>query len=396
LEAESLREGKMRLYNISVNNLWRRKAKMIFLVIGLVIGIMTVVTLTTVTNIMNKDIAQKFDEYGANILVMPQSDDLSLAYGGIAVSSVSIEVKELEEGDIAKIKSIKNKENLSVIAPKLMGVVQLQQRNILLVGVNFPEELRLKKWWKIMGKEPEEERDILLGKEVAAKLAKMSGSALNINGETFRVAGVLEETGSQDDDLIFASLPVVQKMFGKEGKLSLIEVSAFCNTCPIEEMVRQMSAKLPNAKVTAIKQVMQQKMEMTNQFKNFSLGVSLIVLLIGSLIVFTTMMASINERAREIGIFRAIGFRKRHIMKIVLLEAFLVSTIGGFIGYILGIGAAKFVVPMVAKIKDTEVLWDFKLLALAVTIAVFVGITASIYPSVKAANEDPTQALRAI
>ncbi len=73
-------------------------------------------------------------------------------------------------------------------------------------------------------------------------------------------------------------------------------------------------------KVTAIKQTLQTKMEALDHFKKFSIGISAIVLLIGALIVFTNMMASVNERKREIGIFRAIGFRKSHVMRIIFLN----------------------------------------------------------------------------
>ena len=170
-----------------------------------------------------------------------------------------------------------------------------------------------------------------------------------------KISGVLDETGSQDDFLIFADLTFVQEAMKKPGSLSLIEVSAFCNTCPIEEIVRQISKTLPHAKVTAIKQTLQTKMEALDHFKKFSVGISIIVLLIGSLIVFTNMMASVNERKREIGIFRAIGFRKSHVVRIIFLEALIVGLIAGIVGYVLGLGVSQIIGPMITGMKR----WDY-------------------------------------
>lgn len=80
----------MRLKDISINNLRRRKGKVFFLTLGLTIGITTVVTLVSITRMMNENIANKLDEFGANILVIPRSEDLSLSYGGMSIGGLAI------------------------------------------------------------------------------------------------------------------------------------------------------------------------------------------------------------------------------------------------------------------------------------------------------------------
>ena len=285
----------MRLKDISINNLRRRKGKVFFLILGLTIGITTVVTLISITRMMNEDISKKLDEFGANILIIPRSDDLSLSYGGMNIGGVSIDAQTLKDSDIPKIRQIEVRENISTVSPKLIGVVEIEGKKVPLMGVHFGEELRLKKWWKIHGASPKNSAEVLLGNEAAVRLFKSTGDTLSINGNSARISGVLDETGSQDDFLIFGDLTFVQEAIKKPGALSLIEVSAFCNTCPIEEIVRQISKQLPHAKVTAIKQTLQTKMEALDHFKKFSVGISIIVLLIGGLIVFTNMMASVNE-----------------------------------------------------------------------------------------------------
>ena len=386
----------MRLKDISINNLRRRKGKVFFLVLGLTIGITTVVTLISVTRMMNEDISRKLDEFGANILIIPRSDDLSLSYGGMNIGGVSIDAQTLKDSDIPKIRQIEVRENVSTVSPKLIGVVEIEGKKVPLMGIRFEEELRLKKWWKIHGAEPKSPDEVLLGNEVAVRLFKSIGDHLAIHGKPMKITGVLDETGSQDDFLIFSDLTFVQEAMKKPGALSLIEVSAFCNTCPIEEIVRQISQKLPHAKVTAIKQTLQTKMEALDHFKKFSVGISVIVLLIGSLIVFTHMMASVNERKREIGIFRAIGFRKSHVIRIIFLEALIVGLIAGIVGYVLGLGVSHIVGPMITGVKGGSLFIDPLLALGAIFLSSLIGILSSAYPALHASKMDPTTALRAL
>ncbi len=386
----------MRLKDISINNLRRRKGKVFFLILGLTIGITTVVALISLTRLMKEDIAHKLDEFGANILIIPRTDDLSLSYGGLNIGGISIETQSLKDTDVPKIREIEVRENISTVSPKLIGVVEIEGKKVPLMGVNFEEELRLKRWWKIHGIKPKSQDEVLLGNEVAVRLFKSSGDSLQINGRKVRISGILDETGSQDDSLIFADLNFVQEIMKKPGILSLIEVSAYCNTCPIEEIVRQISLKLPHAKVTAIKQTLQTKMETLDHFKRFSFGISIIVLLIGGLIVFTNVMASVNERKREIGIFRAIGFRKSHVVRIIFLEALIVGLIAGIFGYVMGLGVSYFIGPLLTGVKVGHISVDPILAIGAVFLSSLIGILSSAYPAIHASKMDPTTALRAL
>ena len=386
----------MKLQNISLNNLRRRKTKMLFLVLGLVIAVSTVITLMTVSRMMNADIAAKLDEFGANILVVPKSDDLSLSYGGMSVPGVSFDARNLTEDDVTLIRTIKNKENISIIAPKLLSVANVQKKEVLVVGADFTAELRLKKWWTVLGKKPAAPTDALIGSEAKNKLHLALNQTFEVKGTPFTVAGILDPTGSQDDGILFIDLHEAQKLFGKENQVSLIELAALCYDCPIEEIVRQTSEKLPGAKVMAIRQTIESKMEAMHRFEHFSLGVSIVVLFVGALIVFSTMTASVNERTREIGIFRAIGFRQTQIMKIILTEAFLTSLAAGVTGYFVGFAISTFVAPVLMGTGETSFAINYTLLAFSVGLALLVGLASSILPAYKASRLDPTVALRAL
>src|SRR6266568_4570110 len=348
----------MKLHTISINNLKRRKAKMAFLTIGLMVGIATIVTLVTLTRSMSTDIEHKMDEFGANILITPQSNGLAMNYGGISLGGVTFDQREIREEDLPRISTIRNSRNISAIAPKVLGGVRVAGRDALLVGVLFDRELKMKQWWNIFGEAPKGDHELLLGSDAAKLFNVLPGDTLAIKGETFKVAGVLGQTGSQDDSLIFANLAKAQKLLGKEGRITLVEVAALCSGCPIGDMVVQIAEKLPDARVSAIQQVVEGRLKALDQFKRFSYALGGVVAFIGSLIVFVTMMGSVNERTTEIGVFRAIGFRKSHIMRIILLEALLVSLLAGLVGFAAGMGAARLALQFMAEGKNALLVWD--------------------------------------
>lgn len=386
----------MKLHNIAINNLKRRKLKMAFLTIGLMVGIATIVTLVTLTNSMSGDIERKMDEFGANILITPQSRDLSMSYGGISLGGVTFDQREIRQQDLARITTIPNSRNISAVSPKVLGGVRVADRDILLVGVDFEAELRMKQWWEIFGEAPRNENELLLGSDAAGALNVMTGDSIDIKGERFKVSGILEQTGSQDDSLVFARLGKAQQLLGKEGRITLVEVAALCAGCPIGDMVSQIAEKLPDARVSAIQQVVESRLHALDQFRRFSYGVAAVVVFIGALIVFVTMMGSVNERTTEIGVFRAIGFRKSHIMRIILLEALLVSLLAGLLGYGSGMGAAKLTLPFMAESGKAVLVWDMTVMAGSIALSLVVGILASLYPALQASRMDPTEALRAL
>ena len=385
----------MTLKEIACRNLLRRKAKAAFVLAGLVIGVATVVAVIGFVEGMTDDINHKLEKYGANILIVPKAENLTLSYGGLSLGGVSFETKEIREADLAQVQTIKNAGNIAALGPLVLGVVDVGTRKALLAGVDFTASKILKPWWQVVGTVPGE-NSILLGAEAARLLNLIPGGSMNVNGRRLTISGVLKPTGSQDDQLVFARLKTAQSVLGKPGQVSMAEVAALCKDCPITDMVKQISAALPGAKVMAIQQVVKGRMETLTQFKKFSIGISGVVLLIGSLVVLVTMMSSVRERTEEIGIFRAIGFRKSHVIKIVFLEAGIVSGIAGVTGYLLGFGVTKIAFRFFNENPSVTIPLNVELAVSAFFLAVLVGIVSSIYPATLAARLDPNEALRAL
>jgi putative ABC transport system permease protein len=411
----------MRITTIAFANLKRRKGKAAFLTIGIAIGIGTAVALLSLSSSIEEEIGSQLDRFGANIVVVPQSNSLSLDYGGLSVSSVSFDVKQLKNEDAKNVLDIPFRNRISNVSPKLLGAVKVEGREILLAGVDFDSELTLKRWWHIAGRKPEGEQELLVGYEAARALSlieptldtsdahvshggshessedqfqfKIVRDRLKIADQDHPVAGVIGQTGGPEDGMIFGSLAHVQTLLNKPGQLSLIEVSALCKDCPIGDIVAQISARIPDAKVSAIQQSVRARSETVARLTRFSGVVSGVVLTIGALMIFTTMMGSVIERTKEIGVLRAIGFRRAHIIKGLMIEVAVISLIGGLLGWAAGLLASWVALPYFA---ENRVIFEFKpvIALLAVAAGLIIGTISSFYPIVRASRLDPSEAVR--
>ncbi|PLX89556.1 MAG: ABC transporter permease [Desulfuromonas sp.] len=385
----------MTLESIVLSNLKRRKGRMIFLILGLLLGVATVVTLISLSSALTADVQHKMDNYGANILITPRSDQLSLNYGGIDLGGVSVDSRSLKQADLQKIGTIPDHRNIAAVAPKVLGTVRVGDQRVMLMGVDIDKEFHLKKWWSIEGLPVREEAELVAGRSAAEALGLRVGDTVAVENRTFRVSGLLQKTGSQDDHLLIVSLPVAQDILNKQGTVTLVEVAALCADCPVTDMVDQISAVLPDVDVSAIQQVVKTRMHAFEQFQQFSLAIATVVVLVGALVVFVTMMGAVKERTREIGIFRALGFRRSHIIRLVLLEAALLSVVAGLCGYLSGMGVSRLVLPVLTE-GHVALYWDPLLAVAAVALALSVGALASFYPALHASRLDPTEALRAL
>ena len=441
----------MRISTLALANLKRRKAKAAFLAAGIAIGIGTVIALLSLSGTIRREIGTQLDQFGANIVVVPRSDTLALDYGGVSVSSVSFDAQQLSDQDVRRIGQIPYSNRLSAVAPKLLGTVEVQGRQVLLAGVDFPSELRLKRWWQIAGEKPAGDDDLLVGYEAARALSlieadphaahgaagghaghgdagddgggdsAMDGDAtsghatsggahhaapavpevklmkdrLTLGGAEFRVAGVIAPAAGPEDRMIFASLPRVQALLDRPGQLSLVEISALCKDCPVEDIVQQINAEVPHAKASAVQQTVRAREETVERLGRFSMSVSAVVLAIGALLIFTTMTGSVVERTREIGVLRAVGFRRAHIIRGLAIEVALISLAGGLLGWTAGTLVGWAALPYFA---ETELAFELRPLFLpaAVAGALLIGIVSSLHPILKASRLDPSEAVRSV
>jgi putative ABC transport system permease protein len=161
----------------------------------------------------------------------------------------------------------------------------------------------------------------------------------------------------------------------------------------VEDIVAQINEQLPHARVSAIQQSVRARAETVDRLTRFFAIVSGIVLAVGALMIFTTMMGAVIERTKEIGVLRAIGFRKAHIVKELMLEVAVISTLGGLAGWAAGTAASFVALPYFAE-TGVRVHIEPLIAVAAVLAGLAVGMLSSLYPIIRASKLDPSEAVR--
>jgi len=213
----------MYLKDIAISNLRIRKLKVFFLILGIILGITTVVTLTSITIAMERQLEDRFESQGTRLLVTPESQALSLSYNGVSVASgVAFEAPVLPQKVLEDVIELKDK-GVSIVSPKLVQPAEVASNKVLITGIEFNSEQKLKNYWEIQGQLPDE-NGLLVGKGIKDKLGISIGESFKIQGNTFKVEGILNETGAAEDKLIFMNLNKLQELFNRKGQLTFIEL----------------------------------------------------------------------------------------------------------------------------------------------------------------------------
>ena len=413
----------MTLAQIAVNNLLRRKLKMALVLAGLVVGIATAVAIYSIVETMKAEMAGQMAAYGANIVITADTGEIAFAYGGINIPEVLFDVEQLTMSDVSAIHSSLSGSMVRAVLPRLLGMLQVKGQVIVIAGSDRQSDFQVKPWLRIRNMlAPEnsgaetrsssgmaaakldlnredftnlnlESSEVILGSGVSYALNLYPGDTISLDGHDFRIAAILQKNGSSEDNQVLMDLTAAQELLGRPDEVSVIELSADYNAGSEDSLLEQLNLILPQAKITSLRKVLLDRNELVAQLTRFGTAITILVLLTGFLTATLTLSGSIRERTREIGIFRAIGFRRAHIIRILLLENLLISTLGGLLGYLAGTAIARLAGPLLAN-AVLLVPWRLDMLLLAVPLALAIGCLASLYPVWQAARLDPSDALR--
>jgi putative ABC transport system permease protein len=248
----------------------------------------------------------------------------------------------------------------------------------------------------------EDARAALLGEELAKQLGKKVGDDVDVLGTPFKVVGVVRSRNVFEDGSIFVPLAELQKVTGYEGLVT--GFSVMVEDGPDKEAtVQRICDDIKNLTgadgrpLTLSAKSMQDFLNSTFELKTASAMAwvtSAIALVIGCIGMLNTMIMSVFERTKEIGILRAIGWKRRRIVKMILGEAFILSLVGAVFGTLLGYAAVTFL----AQLPSASLVVSGQIPAFAVAqgfaIALLVGLFGGLYPALRASKLSPTEAIR--
>ncbi len=367
----------MTFLGLIVKNLLRQRVRSVLTLTGIAIAITTVVALGAITNGMKAT---------ANAFVQSGSADFMVAQEGAADLSFSTLPEEVV-GQVAAV------DGVAQARGAFMYITTAGSNPFFFLGGVSPDvlagEIDVVRGTSLTGA-PDE---IVLGSKAAADLGVDVGGTTDIGDREFLVVGVYASDVLWEDGGGFAPLPAVQELAGKPGTVSIVYVAADDGADPsaIADAVRaQVEGVVTIANADEYSQVDQGFVLLDAA----TLAISLLAVLIGGIGVMNTMIMSVFERTREIGVLRAVGWSGRRVLRMIVLESLVLTLAAGLVGCLLGVAMSRLVatVPAIESfLQPTYVLSTF---VLAVGIALVVGLLGALYPAIRAARLTPMEALR--
>jgi putative ABC transport system permease protein len=383
--------------------------------------------LLSVTLDVSEKVGYEFRKYGANLIVVPESDTIDVGFPGVEFGSVT-EQRYINESDLWKIKSIYWRNNVLGFAPLLYQVVSVgdapNEQNVVLAGTYFNKDVEILEpyspidntvfntgieiispWWEIEGSWIEDQNDTtssMMGIKAAEILNLEIGDSYTVRynedyedlgNETVHnltVVGIVQTDGYEDNQ-IFVNIQVAQELTSREDKVHTVQVSALCNACPVETFAEEIEEKLTYAEARTVKQLVNAEMNILGKIEDMMLLVAVVALLASALGVMTTMTTSVIERQKEIGLMKSVGAENKRIVALFLSEATIIGVIGGIFGFVIGVILAQFIG---MSVFDTTISIRYEIIPLVIGISVGVSLLASALPVRRAVKVEPAIVLR--
>jgi putative ABC transport system permease protein len=393
----------------ALKNLRTRSLRSWLTIIGIVIGVLTIIAVTSIGDGLKKEVTAQLDMFGPDMMfIIPVNIEKSMAAGGAGgMTSGKLFEKDLDR--VMRIPGVKS------AAKMTYGRVSLQFKDKQIGSVVYAATANMFDQWGSMynlegGRffKDSETKVAVLGNDAANQLFgknKVSvGSIILINGENYRVVGILKKIGTSlsqhDDQSIFVPFDDGKNLFGNQlakNEISFIsiKVDEGQNAEEIKQKIEVELASLhrvtlDNKDFTVI----------TADFINstvgavlgsvsvFLLAITLVSAVVGGIGIANTMFMSVIERTKEIGVLKSVGASRSDIQEIFLVESAIIGFAGGVLGLVAGLLvlfiAMQFGVPVLVRPENA---------VLAIAFSILVGVVSGWYPARQAAEMDAVEAL---
>lgn len=397
---------------IALQSLWANKLRSVLTLIGVVIGVASVIAVITLTNGVNKYVATKVYGYGADVFTLSKAPSVIFSY------------EEYEKYQRRKDIHLEDYHAVRDLCKSCADVGAMQNATGKVVyGSHSSTDTGIRGWsWSmpamsnlnvVLGRSftPSDEQygthTVIVGYDIVDNLMPGTdplGKEIRVDGEPYTIIGVGERQGKtlgqSQDNYVAVPITAFQRKYGT-NKSIIIYIKAGSVGPALDRASDEARAILKSRRHDAPDSVDSFSLD-TNQtfvglwtsisstFLYVVIGIASISLVVGGIVIMNIMLVSVSERTREIGVRKALGARYTDILLQFLIESATMSLVGGAIGVICGSAVAKLVTLAIGFPSDIQI-WSV-LLALFVSAAV--GIFFGVYPARKAAMLDPIVALR--
>ena len=393
----------MNLFGLVRRELSHRKGQAVSGLLAIVLGVAVIVALRSVTRVSEIAVATKLDNLGANILVLPIGTSVD------DYRSADIDAATLPEEYVERIvaSTLPGVDNLS---PKLTRRMEIGGHKLVVTGILPTNEIASKPVWQLdalsggavhsCSKDAGayvnprlkrkavgslDEKECLVGAAAAERLKVARGATVDLGGTPLKIAAVIPETGTVDDDRVFVHLRTMQRLTETKGKVSSIEIMGCCNAIT-DGLLGKLRNVLPDTKITTVQQIVATQIETNALVKKVSFAFLWVVLVVGGLSIGNSIWANVNQRRRELGILRLLGTPRRGIYGLLLGKAAILGVLGGFLGWVIGTIAGS---TLGADITGLEVRPVGSLLGTSLLVAVGTALLGAFLPAHLASRIEP-------
>lgn len=375
----------MRQATMIGKNLWLRPLRTLLSIAGLAIAVAAVVALVGVSRRFEQSFLELYNRRGGDLVVQRSGGAMQLSSG----------IDERLGDKIRRLPDVRQ------VIGSLMDMVAFEQNDLFAVIVNgwAPDCPVLDAVTVTAGRRLEagDHRAVMLGTVLAKNLNKQVGQTVELYGEKFAVVGIFDSFSVYESGAVFVLLDELQQLTNRPGHVTgyVVEVDKNSSSAdPVAEVRAEIEKLDPKLSVLPAGEFVHN----IAQFKvvrAMAFVTSIVAIVIGAVNVANTMTMSVLERRSEIGMLRAIGWRRRRIVRLIVGESLLLCLLGASVGGLLGWLAIRVLahVPATAGMIDGElslaVIWEGFLLALVA------GLLGAAYPAWWAARLTPMAALRA-
>jgi len=388
-------------FQVAYKNLLRKKVRSVLTLIGIALSAWVLVSLLGFNHgyktALNKDI----DNMGFQLMIMakgcPYEAATMMLKGGTGLRFMKQSILE----------TIEKEPEVEKTTPMLMQAVFDPNKGesggiAAYLGVepkSFSEMKTFLKFRQGGWFTDENAYEAVMGYEAAELEQREVGDMILIPEKNiqFKVVGILDRTGTQDDGTIFVPLKTLQKIFNKTDELTTIgiKVKKDADSNRLEKKLYT----LPDVQVVSLAQVKQTIMRLISTAKVMVLSTALIAILIAMVGVINTILMSVHERFQEIGILKTIGAMPWDIFKLIWTETIILCTIGGVLGVILALILSKITEVVIRRILPYSpsgglVLIDLKLVLITLAAILCIGLLSGLYPAWRAGRIRPLEAIR--